>query len=152
MMLVFMRHGEAEPSSPGVKDEDRRLTERGRADVEAVASILALEIPVAYTSPLARAVETGEILCRVRGCRVEVRRELHPEDFGLEALSSLDLGEGYVLVGHNPSMRQVVESLVGGRISLKPGSAAVVEVESLRPGGGRLEALISPRMILAKRV
>ena len=147
MLVLFMRHGEAEPASPGVRDEDRRLTGRGRLVVEAVARLLSVRPVVAYTSPLARAVETGEIVCRIHGCRVEVRRELHPDDFSIDALGGMGLGDAHLLVGHNPSMREVVEGLVGGSVSLSPGSVAIVEAGTLRPGGGRLAALLNPRFM-----
>ena len=154
MLVVLMRHGRAEGKRPGLRDEERRLTEEGRRGVEAVARLLPLpQPPLVLHSPLRRAVETAEIVARVTGGEARLEPRLHPDDFGPDALQDI-LEEHWggeaplVLVGHNPSMEEAVASLVGGSIALEPGAAAVVRAEAPGPGGGELVALITPTAAL----
>ena len=60
--VVVMRHGEAEPWAGS--DPERRLTEEGRVQAEAVSvSIRQWVTPdVIFASPYARAQETGRIV------------------------------------------------------------------------------------------
>ncbi len=153
MLVVLMRHGRAEGKRPGMRDEERRLTDEGRRGVEAVARLLPLdEPPVILYSPLRRAAETAEIIARVTGGSARLDPRLHPDDFGPDALQ--DILEEYwggsplVLVGHNPSMEEAVASLVGGSIAMEPGAAAVIRAEAPGPGGGELLALITPTAAL----
>ena len=145
--VVFFRHGRAEPKGGGVRDEERRLTPEGRRDVEAVARLLPFKPSRILTSPLRRTVETAEIVAGVWGLSgaVEVDDRLRPDSpHGAEVLEGMGLRGFEVLVGHNPWLLETVEELVGGRLTLPPAGAAVVDVEAFKPGGGVLLALITP--------
>ena len=86
MKLFVMRHGPAEDESPSGRDHDRVLSPKGRGRVHAVALALieASERPgVIVTSPLARALQTAEIVAAALGRvgkepTLTVRRELEP--------------------------------------------------------------------------
>ncbi len=147
MLLVFFRHGKAEPPR-GVSDEERRLTSEGRRDVELVSRLLPAKPKVILSSPLKRAVETAEIIARTwRVGEVKITDRLRPDSpSGVDALRDLDVKDGYVLVGHNPWILETVEELVGGRLEVPAGSFAAVEVEELKPGGGILVALVNPQL------
>jgi 2,3-bisphosphoglycerate-dependent phosphoglycerate mutase len=78
----------AEPvavGTPGVDDDERPLSDAGRASAEELAAELdGYEITAIYSSPYARAVETVTILARRRGLSVQVladlrERRLSPE-------------------------------------------------------------------------
>ncbi len=149
MKIVLVRHGRAEPKKEGFSDADRRLTEEGRRGVEAVARHINMEPSMILSSPYRRALETAEILASTLGGRVVVVEELEPEaPSGVDALARINVGDRYILVGHNPWMEHTLSELVGGRIEMKAGSAAIVEIESLKPGGGILLALVSPEVAL----
>jgi phosphohistidine phosphatase len=143
--LVFFRHGEAVPASEAGSDEERWLTEKGRRDVELVARLLPWSPSEVLTSPLRRARETAEIIASLCNVEVRVEERLAPGTFSFEALEEIDPGDGAVLVGHAPSMNNVVSALIGGgQVKIAAGGAAVVEAEAIARGAGVLRELITP--------
>ncbi len=123
MKLYIMRHGPAEDAAPSGLDGDRVLSPQGRERVRGVARALldADEAPLCvYTSPLARALQTAEIVAAFtslgdRGGFVETRRELAPGGGGLELLDEVRRGKKkrVMLVGHEPDLSSLVLRLVG---------------------------------------
>ena len=141
MIFGVMRHAKAEPAREGLRDEERRLTEEGRRQVEALARVLPWRPRVIVHSPLARARETAEILAGLLGVGEVVESELlRPDRMSVEALRSL-AGDGVLLVGHAPSVEEALSGLLGCRVRLKTASVAIVRLESGRP---ELLALITP--------
>ncbi len=144
-LLAFMRHGKAEPKKPGVSDFERRLTEEGREDVKLVARALPFKPSVIYHSPLKRAVETAEIVSKVTGAPMKEAWGLEPEQASLSSLRDLNPPENAVLVGHAPSLTEIVSTLIGGgRLKLKAGGLAVLDVADLDLGRATLLLLITP--------
>ncbi len=147
--LVFMRHGKAEPKKPGVADAERRLTDEGRRGVEAVAKLIPFKPSIIFHSPLVRARETAEIIARVTGAQVREARELEPEVASLSSIRDLNPPDKAVLVGHAPSLNEIVSALIGGgRIKIRAGGMAVLSVEDLDLGKAVLLALIPPDIAL----
>ncbi len=148
-MIAFVRHGKAEPrgSKP---DEERSLTSEGRREVEAIARIMPFKPSIIFTSPLKRAVETADIIAKVHGVEYRIAEELSPATLCLESMKKISgLSDKSVIVAHAPSIERVVSSLVGGGyIHLKAGGLAVVELEDIEAGAGRLELLIQPQIAL----
>ncbi|WP_257461280.1 SixA phosphatase family protein [Archangium lipolyticum] len=108
MPLLLVRHAVAEDSHP-LGDEARSLTAEGRATFRSHARKLARLTPMVgiITSPLVRAVQTAEILAEAFGLsRVEVHPALRPRAQAPKRILRLarELGAGWVLVGHNPSL------------------------------------------------
>lgn len=147
MMLYFMRHGKAEKKRPGIIDEDRRLTDEGRADVEYIARILPVRPSIIYSSPFRRARETAEIVAGVHGSELRIVEELAPGKASLEALKNLEITDNVLFVGHAPSIEEIVSELVGGgNIKLKAGAIAGIEVEVFEKGKGELVFLVTPQI------
>jgi 2,3-bisphosphoglycerate-dependent phosphoglycerate mutase len=75
---VFVaRHGEADYESPLLSDAGGWLTARGRQQSRGLAEQLATErIARVWTSDMARAVQTGEVVAAVLGVDVVVRKGL----------------------------------------------------------------------------
>ena len=123
MKLYVLRHGPAEDHAESGVDADRALTASGRERVRAVARALeqADETPVlVFTSPLARAVQTAEIVALVtkigdRDGTVEVRRELAPggHAVGLARHLAAEGRKRVMFVGHEPDLSGLVGSLLG---------------------------------------
>ncbi len=147
MMLLIMRHGKAEEKRPGIRDEERRLTEKGRKDVEHVAKIMPFKPSKIYSSPMLRAIETAEIISRIYNVNYEVLAELLPEKLSINALKKLKLEENTLLIGHAPSIEELISGLIGGgKVKLKAGAIAGLEIEELASGGAKLVFLITPQV------
>ncbi len=145
MLLFVARHGKAEEKKPGQSDEERRLTAEGRRDVELVARLLPSKPSIVLTSPLRRAIETAEIIARIWGIEFRVLDELHPQLLSLEKLKRVEIPDSAVLVGHAPSIEKLVSELIGGgKVKLKAGAIAGLELERLEPSSAVLRFVLIP--------
>lgn len=154
MELYFLRHGSAEDAGPdGSGDAGRRLTEAGAAKIKVAArGLLRLDVrpDVLLTSPLARARQTAEIVAR------ELRRELRLAEALapgcdharlLELLAEQRGAASALLVGHEPDFSQIIGALTGGRVLLKKGGLARIDLDALDHGSGTLVWLLTPRVL-----
>ena len=147
--LWFLRHGEAEPHGGG-PDDDRALTDRGRAQADSAGRALtALEVVFqhVFTSPKVRSAETAEIACRHLGGEPVVHaplREGFDRGEAIALLRAAGADRRLLLVGHEPDFSQTVHDLTGARIDLKKGGVAGVRVE----GASELIALLRPRELV----
>ena len=119
--VYVMRHGPAEDVAPSGRDFDRALTAAGRDRVRRVADELVKrqEAPkLIFTSPLARALQTAEIVAALTPPEqpVSIRREIAPGGDMVELLrEQLAAGARRVmLVGHEPDVSTLVAALVAG--------------------------------------
>lgn len=147
MKLLLVRHGEAVDREDVAAEELRHLTAKGRERCRETAELLAREgvrVDAILSSPLARAVQTAEILAHGLGFtgEVAVRRELEP-GFGPEALPAL-LAElrGHrtvALVGHEPGLGETATRLLGAEppVALKKGAVLAVKVDPDDPLRGK---------------
>ena len=150
MELYLLRHGIAEDRSPDGSDEARRLTEDGRARLEATKAGLArlrVRPERLLTSPLVRARQTAQIVGAHLGLAPEVAEALAPGCRSEHILGLLAerLGSGAVLaVGHEPDLSQIVLAITGARCEMKKGALARID---LAPGAahGTLTFLVPPR-------
>jgi 2,3-bisphosphoglycerate-dependent phosphoglycerate mutase len=134
--VLLIRH--AEPvavGTPGVDDDERPLTDAGRAAAaELAAELDGYEITGIYSSPYARAVETVTILARRRGLEVHVLTDLRerrlstePHDAWRETLEKAWTDADFSLPG--------AES---GRDAQRRAIAILDLLRSRHPDGGRL--------------
>lgn len=149
MILYFLRHGDAEPGI-NIRDLDRKLTEKGITRTNNAAQVLkALHIHPThiFSSPRVRARQTAEIIASVLNQPVEIREELD-FDFSLASLPSflngMEANAEIMLVGHNPSMSEVVSELTGAQIDMKKGGLARIDLMSASTG--ELIWLIAPKV------
>jgi broad specificity phosphatase PhoE len=84
-VILFVRHGEtpANRARLALGRADPELTDRGRQQVDAVANALA-DVPVVAvrTSPLQRAMQTGEAIAQHHGIEPQVDERLVELDYG----------------------------------------------------------------------
>lgn len=149
--LIVLRHSKA--ASPlGTPDIDRPLAARGRHDAERAGDELRaanLTPDLVICSPALRTRQTLERL----GVAAPVAYEPRVYDNDVEEILDLLRGqsvETLLLIGHNPSMHQLVFGLTGGAEERFPTSAtAVIEFEvdwpDLWPGIASLASLWTPR-------
>ncbi len=127
MILVLLRHAEAEPEVAGPNgDYLRALTSDGRRQARETAQWLAGRFPDGarqiWTSPLVRAVQTAEILANAWGdALVAVADTLTPGrwiDAQLDLVRGLPEGAAAALCGHEPSLGDLASALLGRRFPL----------------------------------
>lgn len=136
--LVLVRHAKAD-RPPGVEDFGRPLLPRGRDDAKAAGAWLLSDIGkpgLIVASPSRRTVETVEGLIEVYGTDVPsivYDESLYEASLGdlLRVTRGLDDDEDLiVLVGHNPSISELVTELTGEPTELHTTGVAVVDVPS----------------------
>lgn len=159
MHIYLCRHATAvNAGDPAPMDEDRWLSEKGRAEADSIGQALASlpEVPArVVTSPLVRAVQTAEALARaLRSARpVAADRRLStmtsPGRF-IEALAEYGLEEEAVLfVGHQLTISEVAARLSGWRSfprPFPPGSVLRLDGEA-EPGGATVRYFMTPETL-----
>lgn len=144
-LLVLVRHAPAEESGLTRTDEERELTQAGRARLAAIARGLAaigVHPQVILTSPLVRARQTGEGLAGPLAVEdVHVYNQLapghHAEDV-VRGFSRWSRHTTVLCVGHLPGIEELASYLLTGTTGLvtlpfRTCSAAAIEVTSIPP-------------------
>ncbi len=160
MKVLVIRHAAAVPSgAPGIADDDRPLTPRGRARFTRAARGLARitrRPDVLLSSPLPRARATADIAARAFG-RIEPTVApllAHGSvDEIVMVLTSQPRDALVGLVGHEPVLGALVARLVGapasGGFPFKKGGAALVDLPDGPRAAGRLVWFLKPRILRA---
>src|SRR3954447_13738998 len=146
-VIWFLRHGEAEDTTP---DFERSLTDKGQRqarDAGAAMAALGVELDLCLTSPRVRAHETAALACAPLGLEPTIEERLSGGDF-----DPLDLAAGLdevLLVGHEPDFSDAIAELTGARVDMKKGGLAAVQDRELRvllrPKEAKLIATVSGR-------
>jgi phosphohistidine phosphatase len=159
MILYFLRHGQAGDRAEWQGDDaERPLTKRGKESMGREAETIVqldLRLEVILTSPLLRAVQTGEIIAErlmlsdkfivdprlAPGFNFDRLVEILKENTGLNAI---------LLVGHEPDFSQVISQLTeGGQLALKKGGLARVDLNGNSEAPvGVLVWLIPPKVLI----
>ncbi len=155
MRLYFLRHGLASDSTTWAGADDQRpLTPEGVARMQASArtiSALELELDEIITSPYVRARQTADIVAAQLGLPVTAQASMVPGfSFpALERLLNTRLQAGaLLLVGHEDDFSQLIGRLIGGgRVVMKKGSLARVDLLQLQPPAGILNWLLPPKLL-----
>ncbi len=160
MNLYLARHGEAVATGGSIaRDADRPLSVRGEDDAVLMGRVLARLCPgleMVVTSPLVRAVRTGEIVGSEISSHpiIKVSNHLAP---GFRHKSLYDelvmlCGDRDVLaVGHQPDLSGFIAYLISGSssalVAMAPGAVARLTVQKgkTRPDG-TLEWLLTPQV------
>jgi phosphohistidine phosphatase len=129
-VIWFLRHGDAEHSSP---DSDRKLTQKGERqsrDAGAALAALGVKPDLCLASPRVRARDAARLACEPLGIEVTEDERLAGGRF-----DALDLAAGLdevLLVGHEPDFSDTIAELTGGSVDMKKGGLAGVEDGTLR--------------------
>ncbi len=133
--IFFVRHAKAQPK--GSRDDwARGLTPKGRRQFRAHAAkwAKAADLKGIATSPWVRAVQTAEILADATGLdEVRICPELAGDPGIAAKIAQLahQLGPGWALVGHNPSLAEAAALACGIKrlpVKLKKGSILQLRV------------------------
>ena len=161
--LLLLRHAKSSWDDPSLADRDRPLAPRGHRAAERMADHLRSGVPrpdLVLCSPALRTRETLDRMSNAFGdAEVVVDDELYgaDDDVLLERLRALDdRFETVAVIGHNPGIHDLAIALAGtgaerDRLEEKfpTGALAVLAFDGrwrdVSPGGGRLEAFVTPR-------
>jgi len=162
--VLVIRHAIAEDADAGLlqgrDDSQRALTGEGRRKFTQAAKGLARlvkEINLIATSPLLRAVQTGEVLSRqfsVKPIQIAALEPAASPGALLEWYREQAWNECVALVGHEPYLSEWVSEMLTGRpcsiVQLKKGAVCLLEVDlSGSPMAGRatLQWLLQPSQL-----
>jgi phosphohistidine phosphatase len=158
MRCYFLRHGLAgDPAEWQGNDFDRPLTDEGETRMAREAKTidkLNLGLDAIVTSPLVRAKQTATIVAE----RLDLTDKLEEDprvggSFDIKGLSGIleqhPDADAIMLVGHEPSMSDVIGTIIGGgTIDLKKGGLACVELRDPSSLKGQLVWLIPPKLLV----
>jgi phosphohistidine phosphatase len=160
--LFLLRHAEAvERGTQGIEsDEDRPLTPEGEADMRRSArgfKAMKISLDEVMTSPLRRAKETAEALCRAIGFAKEPRvtESLSPSADSrrlIDEIKGLARVRSVLLVGHEPALSRFASVLISGgpgvNLAMKKGGLCRLKVGTLSHGRcAQLRWLVTPRQL-----
>jgi phosphohistidine phosphatase len=157
MRLLIVRHGIAAERGPGIVDDERQLTPRGRKRFRRAAQGLARVCKrpaAALTSPLIRARQTAEIAAAAWGRLdpVDVPALASGDDEGLEGvLATYPADATLAIFGHEPHLSALLARLLGSglpdRLTFRKGGAALVQLPGRLGEGGQLLWYLPPRLL-----
>jgi phosphohistidine phosphatase len=118
--IYLLRHAEAAWAVPGQSDFDRPLNEQGYADAEIVADKAAdrgYRPDLVLSSTALRCRNTADAIHRAMGSTVDIRfvdalYNASP-DIYLEIIGAQGSVSSVMLIGHNPTVEQTLEALIG---------------------------------------
>lgn len=165
--LILLRHGLAEPRSPGLQDGQRALTHEGHERTQRIcrrARLLGLNAPCLISSPLVRARQTAELAVEAGLAPALVCSDaLAPGADPLPLLQDWwgrcgrDPGPGLILVGHEPDLGDLACRLMAappGAVALKKAGIALLawsqassSAEAFPLGQAQLRLLLTPKVL-----
>ncbi|WP_030163505.1 SixA phosphatase family protein [Spirillospora albida] len=152
--LIVLRHAKAVAGPLGTPDIDRTLNDRGGRDAAAAGDWLRDQGLVPDRVLCSTAARTRETLA---GLALDAPADFEPAIYGNDPDDLLALVAGVaddverlLLVGHNPSVHQLVHDLTGRAPDAYPTCAlAVISVPGawadIRPGGSELVTVRTPK-------
>jgi phosphohistidine phosphatase len=159
MRLIVIRHARAKDRDPKAWPDDARrpLTKGGRRDFSRLAARMPawLEPPgVVLSSGWVRAWDTAAILANETGWPDAVREPALETEGGpasvaaiLRALRDRSAHDSVAIVGHEPSLGELLSHLLGGAmVELRKGAVAALDVDPVE-GRGTLQALVPPEAV-----
>ena len=155
MQVYFLRHGLADwPDWDEARDDERPLTDEGVARMQAAAKTLKrfeLGLDAILSSPYLRARQTAQTVAGRLGLAVIEEPALAP-GFDVtrlrEVLRRHAQAQALMLVGHEPDFSRTIAQLIGGgRVAMKKGGLARVDLAAIDPPGGELVWLLAPKVL-----
>ena len=159
MNLYLVRHGDAEKTQPGKRDEDRRLLQEGWESIKIAADqwiFFIKKLDIICTSPYSRAVETAEIIAQSFRYEKEILKDntLAAGSFTkdlIDLINSLG-GEDIMIIGHQPDLSEHVSNLIsskGALVDFKKGTLVKISFNGKASvSKGYLEYLIPAEVFL----
>ena len=170
--VVLFRHAKSSRDGPALKDRDRPLAKRGITDAPVMGNYLArhgLVPDLVLCSPAVRTRETWRLAAEsfARAPRMQEVDRLYEADAQdlLQFIRGVADEVGTLLiVGHNPGLEDLADLLVGSgdaearaamRGKFPTAAVAVIDFVAphwadVKPGAGRLDRFVSPKILAAE--
>ena len=134
--LLLLRHGKSSWDNPDLADQERPLTNRGKEGASIIGKFLKKEnlIPdLIISSTAKRANKTADIVAKKSGYDKKILKsdKLYSgssEDYTSIIQEIADKNKTILLVGHNPTIEDVVERIIGQRYVMKTCSLANIDL------------------------
>ncbi len=147
--LILLRHSKSDWSGDEA-DIDRPLAKRGRRQAPEVGRWLATHvdrIDLAVVSTAKRARATWDLVSAELGERPRTRHDEGAYAASVGELLDIIRGLGeelgtVVLVGHNPGLEGLAETLIGDWVPLPTSGLAVIELDGAWRSAGRARGLL----------
>lgn len=148
-ILILLRHSKSDWTGDEA-DIDRPLGKRGRRQATEAGQWLATHvdrIDLAVVSPAERARATWDRVSAELGERPRTRHDDHAYAASTDDLLGIIRGLGeelgtVVLVGHNPGLEGLAETLTGDRVPLPTSALALIELRVPWQSAGRAPGLL----------
>lgn len=155
MDIILVRHGKADTTLADQEDARRSLTPDGRKKLHQTMPSLGLLIKnlakaQIWTSPLDRAIQTGEIIGRLFNLTdTKICDFIGDGDYTAfrSALASEKSSSTIIIVGHEPHLNAWGQQLCGCSLPFKKGSAAAIRITSLEPQAAELLWFFQPQAL-----
>lgn len=157
MELILWRHAEAAEAGPGESDLGRKLTGKGEKQARRMAEWLHAHLPDSariLVSPALRTQQTARALAEVGHRRLRLVEEIAPGADADAVLAAADwpaARQATVIVGHQPTLGEVVSRLLAGQShswSIKKGAVWWLQSRA-RDGADQvvLRAVVNPDLL-----
>ncbi|HEV7404596.1 MAG TPA: phosphohistidine phosphatase SixA [Chthoniobacteraceae bacterium] len=147
MLLYILRHADADTEA--ARDDDRRLSEKGREQAKQVAHFCkkhGLQPSLILSSPLPRAHETAEPVAAALRVEVVIAPWLTSgmtPTTGVEELKAHRAHPCVMIVGHEPDLSALIAHFTGlpspALVHIRKASLTALHLDVVRAGAGRLE-------------
>lgn len=136
--LMILRHAKAEPIEDGQADRDRPLASRGEKDASRLGRWLKeqqLTPDAIVSSSAVRATATARLVAESCGYEktIDLRNELYlatPATYVQVIREQEDAAERILVVGHNPTLDELLYLLCGNHDGFPTGGLAVVHLDA----------------------
>jgi phosphohistidine phosphatase len=157
-ILFLLRHAKARSIASGMTDFERSLHDDGKRAAELVGEFLNskdVELDLVLSSPALRARETVEAVLKAARLNVDINYDARIYEGGLAQLLEMisQIGEEkdiVMLVGHNPSLEELLQTLTGEVRKMSAGAIANIafgatEWSKALEEKGKLDWLVNPK-------
>lgn len=156
--LFLLRHAKSSWNDPGLADIDRPLNARGLRAAELIGAYVKkekLSFDIVLSSPAVRARETIEIVLKAAKVQTDLRFDERIYDASTAALIDVltqieDDKKKVLLVGHNPGIERLLETLTSAIVHVSTGTLARIDLKAgkwikMLESPGTLEWVVKPK-------
>lgn len=160
--LLLLRHAKSSWKHPELADHDRPLNKRGQRAAPRMGALLHdedLTPDLIITSTAVRALRTAELVAEACGYEGELKRtrklyEGGPETYFKILRETDEAARCVLMVGHNPTLEELVEQLTGEAEALPTSALVHIELPLKRwrdlrdDSEGKLKQIWRPKEIM----